>query len=64
MPTQRVEMVAETIVQKVLTSTRRVVIIPSLRSFLAWPVRCWPMWLAALARNDVLKFLKGLRKEA
>ena len=62
MPTLSSEAVAAKIVEKVLSGSSGIVIIPNMGSFLAWTVRCWPMWLQTLVRRDAIKFMKEMGK--
>lgn len=62
MPTLRADAVAETIVEKVLSGSSGIVILPDMGSFLAWTVRCWPMWLQTLVRQGGIKFTKKMGK--
>ncbi|KAL8828977.1 MAG: hypothetical protein Q9191_002281 [Dirinaria sp. TL-2023a] len=44
MPMQKVETVAEKVVQKILSGSSGIVLVPEAAAWLAWPLRAMPMW--------------------
>lgn len=62
MPTWSADAMAGAIVDKVLSRTSGVVIVPRMGNLITWTLRCWPMWLQTLARQNAIRFVSEMGK--
>jgi len=61
LPMQKVETVAEKVVQKILSGSSGVLVIPEAAGWVAWPLRMMPMWCrSSYPRNYYLPPLSAL----
>ena len=60
MPMQKVETVAEKVVQKILSGSSGIVMIPEAANWIAWPLRVIPMWLQVRLRHQTGKMLENI----
>ncbi|MCJ1466128.1 hypothetical protein MMC07_004747 [Pseudocyphellaria aurata] len=63
MPTWGADAMAGAIVEKVLSGTSGLLIVPRMGNFTVWTLRCWPMWLQTLARQNAIQFVSEMGKE-
>lgn len=57
MPMQKVETVAEKTVQKILSGSSGILLVPDAANWFAWPLRMMPMWWQIRQRNRIGKVL-------
>ena len=63
MPMQKVETVAEKVVQKILSGSSGIVMAPEAANWFAWPLRMMPMWWQTFLRNEAGKGIGKLPRQ-
>ena len=63
MPMQHVETATEMIVEKILSRSSGVLVIPEAANWFIWPLRMMPMWWQVFMRNTAGRGIKAARSK-
>ena len=55
----KAETVAEAVVEKIVSGTSGLIVLPSVTGWVAWRLRTWPLWLQVWFRNKSGEALRG-----